>query len=151
MTWTEVFKINSDITKPLNELILEHRTVAAADTPLKVLVSEPTLVSWPAEEFGRFTANVDGTVRILLRLIANSTKEFFSLDVQDEEATVLHTSMYLSTVQNNAEYFSSDMNVKKGTTYTVKLSWSGTTSSSPRPRCHSLAIGGIVTDITLIS
>lgn len=142
MSWAEVKKINSDMTKPLDKLILEHKGLAASDQVMCVLFNSTDGLNGE-KTIGTFTPTVSGSVRILCcgNGVHNVSKAH--VRVKDSNNNIVADVVISFDNANDYTVYSVDMNISKGETYTVV--------SSGRWNTESIKIGAIVTDTSLLS
>ena len=151
MSWAEVKKINSDLSKPLDELIniwgnrlANLETIAKASNSLRTTLwsTEVTTTgssSSPFKKVGSFTAPYSGTYRFKVRLKSSSGSETAACKVfntnlgesfveNSSHANNLVVNLYTKSTSYNE--LTADFYAEKGTTCYVYIRNSGSYSSN---------------------
>lgn len=126
MSWGEVFKINSNMSQPLDKLIKSQRTYVASDYPLYLLSSDLSgNKSSGTVTVKSFTPTVNGSLRL-------------SATQDSQGAYGGYFAIYKDTTQINYIDFSSsehvtktaDFEIVQGSTYVIKVSFSQSSYTS---------------------
>ena len=117
MSFAEVFKINSDMKKPLNELFVEHLGLGASDSVLKVLISSKTTGSGFSYSF---IPSVNGSIRLNVMKDAYPSRPCYVSVLENGD------ELFNDTIGSDDSSMNSfDFNIKKENTYKIVLSGSG--------------------------
>lgn len=149
--WAEIkHAVNSSLGtsdfKPLNEIILQTKDLAASDTVYKVIYPSGASNITSAN----IQANRNGSIRILLYVTANSTSQqrpnTYNIKVFDGSTKIVDYSQVIAPL-SPAQIVSVDFPIAKGHSYEFVIGETGTGVSVT----DGLAIGAVELDVTGIT
>lgn len=139
--------VNSDFSKPLNELVLNQRIFKADDTELCVTNNTlRSVMSGSAEtiSLGSFTPQLSGTVRLKFIASKNAAPKMVNIYVYENSEVV--SSIYIESTSDGEE--SVDIPVRAFSKYSFELVCMG---SQTIGYCTKAAVCGIVADNPMYS
>lgn len=143
MSWAEVYKINSDITTPIDVAYKQRYGLVPSSAVIKRLL-ENVSNKTTGDTIAAFTPNSNGTVRVKISY-SGGVSDNYHIYVTENDSGVLT----INNKNNKTEFLWYDLPVVQGKTYKFTLRYAAG-GTAPYVSVAALDICGAMRDLTTI-
>lgn len=112
MSWAEVFKINSDMSKSLDKLIVGEKRLVASNAAIAT--------AYDGDYYYYFVPKIDGVIRVKYYVENSQTSALEArLHIYDENDSKISSAPSISVAGNENKTFDYDFSVRSGKKYKI--------------------------------